>query len=758
MKRSALYAALFLAACGGGKAPAVKDPGDGAGPGTGTGTGPEAKPVEPRLAARKAYVNPGGMWMPRQMALPVHKQQFAAMGVDIPVEALADPLADPLGAVVSLGGCTGSFVSPDGLVITNHHCVQETLQVRSTPASNLVESGFLAKTRADELPAAPTQHVYVMQAARDVTEDMTKDLAAIADPTARTKEVEKREKALVAACEKGRPGIKCSVESFYRAAEWQLIESLEIKDVRLVYVPHRAIGNYGGEIDNWAWPRHTGDWSFFRAYVGPDGKPAEPSKDNIPYRPAHHLKIASTPLAESDFVMVAGYPGSTERVTTYSETKFDVDWTYPTAIEQIQEAYDALGELQKQGGATALKAGVFKQFVQNALENYQGTLAGLTKGDALAQKQAQDEQVRAWARGKGREEYAASIDALEAGFAEARRTAGVDSIYGRAANGSTLLGVANKLVRMAEERPKPDAERKSGYQDRDLPDTIAAQKELSSQFDPTIDRVFFRIALVRALRLPEVERPWLATIVGTRPGQPIDPAVIDRRLDELYKKSKLADEKLRLKLLTRGTTRELKKSKDPFIQIALALAPSLRAFEAKQEQRAGDRLLHAPRYAVAMREALGGALAPDANSTLRITYGTVKRFAGAAGRPFTSVSEIPRKDTGEEPFDAPKPLLDAIKAGSWGPYADPTLGEVPVDFLSDVDTTGGNSGSPTLNGKGELVGLLFDGNLESVSSDVVFNPLITRSIHVDIRYALWVMDKVDGADHLLTEMGVAPSL
>ncbi len=759
MKRAALFSTVLLAACGGGTK--VRPPGGG-GPGgggdTGGGGGGVVAPIDPALAARKAFVDPGGMWMPRQMTLPIHAQQFAAMGVELPVAALSDPLADPLAAVVSLGGCTGSFVSPDGLVITNHHCVQQSLQINAKPDHNLVEDGFLAKTRADELPAGPTQHVYVMQAARDVTDDMTRDLAAIADPTARTKEVEKREKALVAGCEKDRPGIKCQVESFYRGAEWQLIESLDIKDVRLVYVPHRAIGNYGGEIDNWAWPRHTGDWSFFRAYVGKDGKPADPSPDNVPYHPQHVLKVATSPLSESDFVMVAGYPGSTERITTYSETKFDVDWSYPTAIEKIQEAYDALEGLQKQGGATALKAGVFKQFVQNALENYQGTLAGLTKGDTLAQKQALDDKVRAWAAQPGREDTKAAIDKLEASFVEARKTAGVDAIYGRAANGSTMLGVANGLVRMAEERPKPDAERKSGYQDRDLDDQIAAQKELGAQYDPVIDRTFFRIALVRALKLPEVERPWLALIVGTKKGQPIDEAAIDKRLDELYKKTKLADEKLRLKLLTKGTTKELKASKDPFIQIALALAPSLRAYEAKQEQRAGDRLLYAPKYAVAMREALGGALAPDANSTLRVTYGTVKRFAGAAGRPFTSVSEIPAKDTGTEPFDAPKPLLAAIKGKQWGPYADPTIGEVPVDFLSDVDTTGGNSGSPTLNQRGELVGLLFDGNLESVSSDVVFNPLTTRSIHLDLRYALWVMDAIDGADHLLTEMGVTPAL
>jgi hypothetical protein len=182
----------------------------------------------------------------------------------------------------------------------------------------------------------------------------------------------------------------------------------------------------------------------------------------------------------------------------------------------------------------------------------------------------------------------------------------------------------------------------------------------------------------------------------------------------------------------------------------------LKAFEERNERWAGDRLLLAPKYAVAMREALEGALAPDANLTLRVTYGTVKRRGN--GRPFTVVSEIPKKDKGEEPFDAPRALLDAVKAKQFGPYADAALGEVPVDYLSDVDTTGGNSGSPTLNDKGELIGLLFDGTIESVSSDVVFDPVITRSIHTDIRYVLWVMDLIDGADHLLTEMSVTPSL
>ena len=729
--------------------------GDTGGGGGGGDTGGGA-PVDPELAARRAFVDPGGMWLPRQMTLPVHAANLTAMGVPLAAADLADPTKEPLAAVVSLGGCTGSFVSPDGLIITNHHCVQQALQVNSTPELNLVEHGFLAKDRADERPAGPAQHVYITQGAKDVTADMTDGLAAIADPAARTKALEDREKKLVAGCEKGRPAIKCSVESFYRGAEWQLIEQLELRDVRLVHAPARSIGNYGGEIDNWAWPRHTGDFSFYRAYVAKDGKPADYAKDNVPYHPAHWLKVATTPLAESDFVMVAGYPGSTERITTYSEVKFDVDYSYPQRIEQIQEFYDVLTELAKKGGMTAIKANMFKQFVQNALENQESVLEGLTRGNLMAQKQALDEKVRAWAAQPGREEYAQAIAALEDTFTEARKTVKVDSAFGRAASGSTLLGVANLLVRMAEERPKKDADRKAGFQNRDLPDLLDQQKQMASQFDPDIDRALLKLSLMRALKLPEADRPWLATMLTPAKGAAIDEALIDQRIAEWYKATTLTDEKVRVQLLTKGTTKQLAASKDPIIRVAVAMRPALKAFEEKQEARAGARILLAPKYAVAMREALDGALAPDANSTLRVTYGTVKRRGN--GLPFTLATEILAKDKGEEPFDSPPALLAAIKAKTWGPYADPTLGEVPVDFLSDVDTTGGNSGSPTLNGKGELVGLLFDGTNESVASDVVFDPIVTRSIHCDIRYALWVMDAIEGADALLTEMGVTPSL
>ncbi|MBP6847745.1 MAG: S46 family peptidase, partial [Kofleriaceae bacterium] len=304
MKRNHLMCGLLLAAaCGGG---GKKTPVTTAGGGGGDDKVDHDRPVDgtpvvdPTAAARHAFANPGGMWMPRQMNHPVHAAALQAMGVSIPAADLANPLAAPLNAVVSLGGCTASFVSPQGLVVTNHHCVQGALQFNATPEHNYVEDGFLAKAKGDELPAGPTQKVLVAQAFTDITADITGGLDAIKDATARKKEVEKRTKAALAACEKDRPGIRCDVSSFFRGAEYQLIEYLEIRDVRLVYVPARSVGNYGGEIDNWAWPRHTGDFSFFRAYVGKDGKPADFSPDNVPFQPKHWLKVDQDGQAQDD--------------------------------------------------------------------------------------------------------------------------------------------------------------------------------------------------------------------------------------------------------------------------------------------------------------------------------------------------------------------------------------------------------------------------------------------------------------------------
>ncbi|MDQ3295264.1 MAG: S46 family peptidase [Myxococcota bacterium] len=719
---------------------------------------PPAAPGDPHLEARRAYLNPGGMWMPMQMTLPGHAEAFGKLGVDIDPRKLADPLAAPLRAIVRLNSCSASFVSPDGLVVTNHHCVQTALQVNSTPERNLVEHGFLARSRADELPAGPAERVYVANAFTDVSATVREGLALIADPVARKEELEKRTKQQIAACEKGRSGVRCNVATYFRGDLYVLIEELEIRDVRLVYAPSRSIGNYGGEVDNWRWPRHTGDFAFYRAYVGKDGAPADRAADNVPYKPAHHLTVSTTGVRPHDFVMITGFPGRTTRTKTALEVKHDVDWFYPYYIELAKQRY-AVAEAHLQApGETAIKAGVLKQRTQNGLEKVSGVLAGLKRGDLLQRKALLDERTRAWAGQAGREAHVTAIAKLEQLIADEQKTARADYDRSHALGASSLLSAAFSATYWAHERQKPDAARRPGYQERDLKPAIASTKQMTKQFDATLDRALLQLALVRALALPPAERPWLPLLLGVRPARAgsIDETVIDKTLDAWYRETTLATESVRLALLQNGTRARMATSRDPFMRAVQRVWKLYKTEEERADARAGELLLVAPMYAAAMREALGGLLAPDANSTLRITYGTVK--PRAPNEPsFTVASQIPNKDTGKDPFDAPRPLLDAVKAKQFGPYADAT-GELPVNFLSDLDTTGGNSGSAVLDGRGALVGLNFDSTIEGVASDVVFDGTMVRKIHVDVRYMLWVMDKVDGADHLLEEMGVRPAL
>jgi hypothetical protein len=769
MKRDPILCVLMLAAAcsgGGDKKPVTAGDPTPVGGDTPPPTVPDPfdePPVDANHVARTAFSNPGGMWLPEQMTLPIHDETFFKLGVGFPSGQLSDPLAAPLAAVVNIGGCSASFVSPDGLIVTNHHCVQGALEQASTPDNNLVENGFLAKTRAEEVTAGAAQRVYVVQALTDITDRMRSGLEDIKDAVKRKKEIEARQKAAIAECEKGRPGLRCSVTSYFAGGKFTLIENLEIKDVRLVYVPRRSIGNYGGEKDNWRWPRHTGDFSFYRAYVGKDGLPAEFSKDNEPYHPKHHLAINTDGVKDHDFVMILGYPGTTQRTATAADIRHDIEWFYPYGMQYLQQRYDLDVELLGAGGNTAIKAGVDKQRSQNYLEKYRGILAGLeARKDLIARKDALDAQIHEWAAQPGREAIKAQIEKYEAMRADKRKRARADYDRGRAYGGK-LLGTALSLVRWAEERAKPDAERKPGYQDRDMARAIADHKGMAKSYDRTLDRAVLELAWKRAIDLPAAERPWLATLVGVKKSAKIDEAAIDKRLDALYAGTKLEDEAFRLDLLQNGTMKKLKASKDPYIKLAIALWPQVKAQEKLDDTYDGDVILVSPSYVSAMREVLGGVLAPDANGTLRITYGTVKSLVAdnkaEANWPFTTTAQLAAKATGEDPFDAPSDLLEAIKAKKFGPYARSWVGgEVPVNFLSDLDTTNGNSGSPVLDSKGQLVGLTFDSLIDGVSSDVVFDGETTRKIQVDIRYILWLMDAVDHADHLLTEMGVKPAI
>ena len=722
---------------------------------------PSAAPVgEKPAASRPAFENPGGMWLPGQ--LEAHLDTLKKLGLELDPKKLVDPMAYPLGAVVSLGGCSASFVSPEGLIVTNHHCVTGALGYNSTPEQNLLKHGYLAKTRSDEKWNGPTARVYVTEAFNDVTEFVRAGLDRIKDDKKRWETIESREKELIAKCEK-RPNIRCDLASYFGGGQYLLIEKLEIKDVRLVYAPHEGVGNFGGEIDNWRWPRHGGDFAFLRAYVGKDGKPAEHSPDNVPYQPRMHLRLAERGLGPGDLVFVAGYPGRTMRLSTAEETAEAVDWFYPKRIRLFEDYLALIEKLGKEDPDVAIKARPTERGLANALTYTKGSLEGLTKGGAADVRKKREAELQAFIAAdparQGR--FGDVLPRLEKHFAERRKTREIGYALSELERMVSLIGAAHTIVRLAEERPKPDTLRKPDLQERNWKRLEQEQQALQKRYSKKLDGAMLRLALARIAQ--HADENAKSRILPAFLGK-LEPSAenIDKVVDRLYRETKLGDDKARLELLKKGKLAELGASKDAIVRVVVALRPLFKERDDRGDAEQGALSAIRPLYVAALREHAPGPIAPDANGTLRVTYGTVRGYKpkpeAAMYTPFTKLDELVAKVTGKEPFDAPPRLVDLAKSRKVGPYADPRLGALPVDFLADLDITGGNSGSPTLNARGELVGLAFDGNYEAMASDWVFMPEITRSIHVDLRFMTWVMDAVDGADHLLVEMGKKPAL
>jgi hypothetical protein len=751
MKRRALalLASSFVGGCAG-EAPAPAPPP--------TPTLAEPPPVAKR--AKVPYEDPGGMWPPTELG--AHAAKLKELGLEIDPAALTDPLGFPLGAVVSLGNCSASFVSDDGLVITNHHCAVQALQYNSTTAENLYKDGFHAKGRADERFAGPTQHLYVTRAFRDVTREVRDGLEAAKDDAARYKLVEDRVKALVAACEKGRPSVRCSVPAYYGGAEYVLIEQLDIPDLRIVFAPPASLGDFGGEVDNWRWPRHASDFAIYRAYVGPDQQPAPHAAANVPFKPPKRLHLASSPLEAGDLVLVAGYPGRTNRLRVAAEVGEALSFTYPHQMQVFEEGVALLEKVSTTNAITKIKATPTIRQMNNVLGKDHGLVDGLTKGGLAQQKAKLESDLRAFIDGDParKAKYGDAIAKIDAIVAARDKTRDESAFLAETQRYVRLFDAALTIVRMAEERPKPDAERDPAFQERNWRRIDQDQIALERRFDRAIDTGLLALGLARDAKLDKARRsPLLAMIAGK--GEPTQ-ASIERGVEQLYAGTKLADTKVRLELLHEATSAELAKSADTMVRLAVAARALYKASEARDHAVEGALLLARPRFVEALRAFLKTPVAPDANSTLRVTYGTVRGYRpkpdAPVYAPFTTADELAAKNTGKDPFDAPKVVLDAIHDKRWGAYSVPGLGgaggsgEVPIDFLADLDITGGNSGSATLNAKGEIVGLVFDGNYEAMASDWLFMPNVTRSIHVDIRCVLWLLDEVFGAKEITAEM------
>jgi hypothetical protein len=688
-----------------------------------------------------------GQWQPHQ--LPQLKSELKRIGITMPAEKLADLSKHPMSAIVSLGGCSASFVSPDGLVVTNHHCGYNAVQRNSTPEKNYIVNGFLAKTRAEELPGGPSTLVYVTEKVENVTSRVLKDLDPNLSGRQRNEAISARVKALIAECESDK-AYRCSVPAFHRGLEYYRIKQLMIRDVRLVYAPSDMIGNFGGDIDNYEWPRQTGDFSFLRAYVGPDGRPADPSPNNVPYKSKDFLVVSAEGLKNGDPILLAGYPGRTSRYKLPSEIRFARDTDFPAKAATITADLAVIAEATKGNPAWDVRYASVAKSLNNVLKKTQGLMDGFARKDVAAIKDVQDAEFRAWyARsGKGIGSGPGLLSDLDAVIAADMALSREEGAYAEATH-SDLLKSARLLYRLAQERQKPDAQREAGYQERDLSFIKARLTRLEQSFVPSVDQARYAAALNRYAKIDMQLRP-----------QGLDALLPNANsLDALYKSTELADTNKRLGWIGQDAA-AFQKSNDPFIQLAVRLNDVATSLDERRKEVDGNLDRTIPQYmaaVIAYKKSQGKPVYPDANSTLRVTFGTVSPYSprdGLVKGPFSTVEGIVEKATGKEPFLVPAALSEAVKAKRYGVFKDPVLGTVPVNFLSSADTTGGNSGSAVMNKRGELVGLNFDSTYESITKDWYFDTAITRAIHVDIRYMLWVMKEVDHADNLLKEMTI----
>lgn len=696
-----------------------------------------------------------GMFMPQQV--PLLADSLRQQGLQLEPGQFTDLTGFPMGAVVSTGGCSASFVSPKGLIVTNHHCVYGALQYNSTPQRDLLTNGFLARTMDEEIQATPDARIYVTTEIRDVTRDMVGSLSPKLSDAERYKTMERRRKDMIAACEKP-GGLRCQVASFFEGSQFLKITQLEVRDVRLVYAPAGAIGEFGGEIDNWMWPRHTGDFGFYRAYVGRDGKAADYSRDNVPYQPKHWLRISTADLDPGDLAIVAGYPGMTHLYETAAQVRFAQEHALPLAIEYRRKLIAVLEQAGKDDKAIAMRNVSRIRSFANYLKKYEGTLADFRRADLLGRREREEEAIRQ--KLAGNPAALAEFDRLMADLAAVDQREQSTFQRDRAIywiwQSSPMLDQARKLYRLSVERAKKDMDRAVDYQERDWARLKANLSRTQRLIEPTSDRAGLRYVLRKAATLPAGQRiPAVdEALAGT--GQSGLDAQVEAFLDQLYGNTRVAGLETRQQMFNQ-TGAQLMARRDAMIEFAAALRRLEEQNERRDEAIKGAMSRLGPRYFAALRDVRGGVLAPDANSTLRLSFGVIRGYEprdGVRYEPFTTVDGVLEKETGEDPFRSPKDLLDAARAKEFGPYADPDLGTLPVDFLSSGVVTNGSSGSATLNARGELIGLAFDGNYEAMGSDYVVNPELTRTIHVDTRYMLWVMDRLDRAHNLLREMGL----
>ena len=692
-----------------------------------------------------------GMWLPNQLdQLDLNKK-----GLQIETSDIYNKDKTSLSnAIVILDGGTASFVSSEGLLITNHHVAFTALQRAATKDNDLITNGFLAKNRSDEIKA-PGYEAQLLIEMRDVTKEILDAGKNASDLTEKENLITKKIVEMKDAITKNKEDLNVNIAEMFNGKQYILFVYKTFKDVRLVYSPPLSIGEFGGETDNWMWPRHTGDFSFLRVYASPDGTGKEYSPDNVPYKPKVWLKVAKDGLKEGDFTFILGYPGMTTRYRTSNSVNWNQNVNYPFLIKNFKEIIDLAQNITKNDPEGKIKVASIVKGLANAMKNYEGKVAGMKKTNFLQKKIEFEKEFTSWVnRDPNRiAKYGDIFKIDDELYSDLAKTKDRDQVFGLLQSlAGTQLGVAIQLYDFKYQLSKPENERLPGYTQKNLEENFSnLEYAYDNYYEP-----FDKALLVRTLKMVN-EIPADQRIKGLEYIFNDKSKTIEQFADDAIKSSKLKDLEY-TKSLAKISLKELEELNDPFIKMAASMKP-----ESDEIQKSGlvfnARVTDLrKRYLDGLFEWKGTGMYPDANRTLRFTSGNIKGYSPADGvmySPFTTLKGVIQKNTGEEPFNVPEKLTELYNKKDFGRWEDPNLKDVPVAFTHQCDITGGNSGSPVMNAKGELIGLCFDGNYEAMISDWQYDYDLQRVISVDIRYVLFITEKFSNAGFILNEMGLS---
>lgn len=693
-----------------------------------------------------------GMWLPHQIS----ELDLKALGLQMnPDDLYKKDSAGLMSAVVSLGGGTGEFISKDGLILTNHHVAFGALQRTSDTEHDYIQNGFVSWKKAEEIPAPG----YIADMLLEY-EDVTAKINAVIKPNMTYRQkydaIDKVEKQLIAAAEKAAKDLRCQIASMYSGNKYYLFKFKRLQDIRVVYAPPRDLGNFGGEIDNWMWPRHTCDFAFLRAYVSKDNIGVEYSQDNVPYKPKSIIRISLEGVKPGDFTFVIGYPGRTNRNYTIPELLNDMN-RLRQSIENRKDIIAFFEQAGRENKAVEIKYASKLKGLYNGLKNYQGKLEGMEKVGLVQKKQTQQQQFMEWVNAdkKRQKKYGNILQQIEQFMLKYQQFNQKNQILSELTSGyygSAILSQAHLIYRTVQERQKPDLDREPEFQDRNF-DRLKMRIRLAERgYDLETDRAFFKRQLDSLFQRPVGEIPVVFRDLILKK------SVIarDEYVDELFTKTTVADPEKRMQYIEMNPT-ELEQLNDPMIQLAAELEKEMEVLREENKALSQEHRELNQVYKTAVMKMKNYKIAPDANGTIRFTYGNVEGYRPKDAiyyRPLTSLKGVIEKDTGEFPFHVPDKLKELYQTKNFGPYIDKNLNDVPACFLNTANVTGGNSGSPTLNARGKQVGIIFDMTYESVIGDYYVIPELQRTISVDIRYVLFITDKFSGATHLLQEMGL----